>query len=249
MLENKKFIQSSIKEILKDAIEISKISCNGIEAYPLLEYILQATFLKMTGYSEQKLKCICWDIASVDYDFRYKVYQHWSFGECSSIENKNDIFKTLIKQIQNYEVDFSKDNIKIFLDNKVSAKECFNFVKKSLKNSTLRLSMERDFNNFSKDGSFFNKSKTIYISDAKVLNKEEANDNEFSFVYEKLYKHRNRCAHNALSYQENLPKLNALVKKSSRDNYFYYFTILIILDEIFVALYKKLSSLILENNW
>lgn len=249
MLDNKKFIQSSIKEILGEAVEISKISCNGIETYPLQEYILQSTFLKMTGYSEQKLKCICWDIASIDYDFRYKVYQHWSFGECSSIDNKNDIFNLLIKQIQNYDSNFSKNSIKDFLDDNISAKDCFNFVKKNLKDSTLRLSMDRDFNNFSKDGSFFNKGKTVYISDTKILNKDESNDNEFSFVYEKLFKHRNRCAHNTLSYQENLPKLNVLVKKSFRDNYFYYFTILIILDEIYIALYKKLSGLILENNW
>ena len=199
MLDNQKFILSSIRDILTEVISITKLNCNGIESYPLQEYILQSTFLKMTGYSEQKLKCICWDLASVDFELRYKIYQNWSFGECSTIEDKNKIFNIIIKKIQEYEE------------------------------------------------SFFSKDVRLCISDSKLFNKDMTNG--LSFIYEKLYRHRNRCAHNLLSYQQNLPKLNILLKKNDRDNYFYYFTVLIVLDEIFVILYKKLTDLLINSNW
>lgn len=249
MFDNKEFILSSIREILENAVSVSQLNCKGIEFFPLQEYILQSAFLKMTGYSEQKLKCICWDLASVDYELRYKIYQHWSFGECSSIEDKNKVFNIMIKKIQEYEKDFSQNKIKLYLEENTSLEECYTFVEENLKMSNLKYYEERNFLSFSNDGQFLKKSKSICISDSKILNKDCTNENEISFIYEKLYRHRNRCAHNLLSYQQNLPKINALLKKSDRDNYFYYFTVLIILDEVFVALYKKLIELIVENNW
>ena len=249
MLDNNSFILSSIKDILQESANLSLINCKGIEAYPLQEYILQSTFLKMTGYSEQKLKCICWDIASIDYDFRYQVYQHWSFGDCSSIDDKNNIFCSLIKKIQEYEPTFSSNNIKTFLDTNVIIKNSFSFVKDCLKKSCIKHFAERDFHFFSNDGGFFRQGKSVYISDKKILSNESKTDCELSFIYAKLYKQRNRCAHNLTSYQQNLPKTSYLLKKSDRENFFHYFTILVILDEIFTVLYKKLSSLILESNW
>ena len=249
MLDNNSFILSSIKDILQESANLSLINCKGIEAYPLQEYILQSTLLKMTGYSEQKLKCICWDIASIDYEFRYQVYQHWSFGECSSIDDKNNIFCLLIKKIQEYESTFTGNNIKTFLDANVIAKNEFLFVKKCIKSSCIKYFAERDFRLFSNDGDFFKQSKSVYISEKKILSDETKNDRDFSFVYTKLYKQRNRCAHNLTSYQQNLPKTSYLLKKSDRENFFHYFTILVILDEVFMVLYKKLSGIIQDGNW
>lgn len=60
--------------------------------------------------------------------------------------------------------------------------------------------------------------------------------------------HRNRCAHNTLSYQENLPTLNTLLKvKPKDDNYFVRFTILVLIDKIYVRLYEKYRQLADEN--
>lgn len=247
MLDNQKFILSSIRDILTEVISITKLNCNGIESYPLQEYILQSTFLKMTGYSEQKLKCICWNLASVDFELRYKIYQNWSFGECSTIEDKNKIFNIIIKKIQEYEESFSKDEINRYLVDNVSLENCYSFVKNNFEGSSLKYYEERNFINFFNDYEFFSKDVRLCISDSKLFNKDMTNG--LSFIYEKLYRHRNRCAHNLLSYQQNLPKLNILLKKNDRDNYFYYFTVLIVLDEIFVILYKKLTDLLINSNW
>ena len=50
---------------------------DGVETQSLCEYVLQTTFLKMTGASEQKLKCICWEIATYDYEYRHRYLTCW----------------------------------------------------------------------------------------------------------------------------------------------------------------------------
>ena len=93
------FILKPIANVLKDAITASAGIGNGIETYPLCDYIFQSTFLKMTGFQEQKMKCICWEIASNDYEYRYKRYSQNPLGECSCIEEKNKVYSDLINQI------------------------------------------------------------------------------------------------------------------------------------------------------
>lgn len=66
------FITSDIFEIVDDAIMSASAIGQNIAHYPLCEYFLQSVFLRLTGYQEQKLKCILWEIASDDFDFRYK---------------------------------------------------------------------------------------------------------------------------------------------------------------------------------
>lgn len=66
------FITSDIFEIVDDAIMSTSAISPNIAHYPLCEYLLQSVFLRLTGYQEQKLKCILWEIASDDFDFRYK---------------------------------------------------------------------------------------------------------------------------------------------------------------------------------
>ena len=62
---------------------------NGIETYPLGDYIMQSVFLKMTGFQEQKMKCICWELASNDYEYRYYRFTQNKLGECSNYKEKN----------------------------------------------------------------------------------------------------------------------------------------------------------------
>ena len=55
-----------------------------------------------------------------------------------------------------------------------------------------------------------------------------------------LYKHRNRIAHNTVSYQQNLPSLKSLIDENYKyNNYFLWFSILILIDNIFIELYNK----------
>lgn len=79
------FIKTSIMEVLQEGI--AAVDCmqdGGLETFPMLEYTLQSIFLKMTGYGEQKLRFIIWEIASYDLEFRYNLLKgEYSFGEFS----------------------------------------------------------------------------------------------------------------------------------------------------------------------
>ena len=60
-----------------------------------------------------------------------------------------------------------------------------------------------------------------------------------TFMYDKLYAHRNRCAHNLMSYQQNLPSLRTLNNIDYMyENYYIRFALLIIIDIIITELYK-----------
>lgn len=57
-------------------------------------------------------------------------------------------------------------------------------------------------------------------------------------MYNCLYLHRNRCAHNLTSYQHNRPSLEILSNiESVYENYYIRFALLIIIDKIMVSLY------------
>ena len=110
MIKHKDFISSPITDILYDAVAASAGIGSGIETYPLCDYIMQSIFLKMTGSQEQKMKCICWEMATNDYEYRY-LFTQTPLGECSSYKEKYKIYSDLIKQIVKYGTPFSNNLI------------------------------------------------------------------------------------------------------------------------------------------
>ena len=54
----------------------------------------------MTGAQEKKMKSICWELATQDYDYRYDFINRKKYGECSTYSSKNGIFNDLIEVIQ-----------------------------------------------------------------------------------------------------------------------------------------------------
>lgn len=107
-----KFIKTPIFEILKDGVNACRgIGC-GMEAYPLRDYILQSLFLRMTGAQEQKLKCICWEMATNDYGYRYEFINTGKkdFGEFSKYEQKSKVYTLLIEEIKKYNERFVSIN-------------------------------------------------------------------------------------------------------------------------------------------
>lgn len=240
-----KFILTPIFEILEDCVNATKGISSGIETYPLCDYIMQTTFLKMTGASEQKLKCILWEIATNDYEFRYEFLKT-SYGECSRFEDKNNVFKILKKQIKTMNSDknvFKKiydDLTKSQIMRKVETEiiSLFN-------QSVLSIWQCRQFNYFKKC------SKRFLENQFCNFPKNDVNVSliEKSINYDVIvWKHRNRCAHNLKSYQTNLPDLSVLVNKEyDYENYFFRFSILVLLDEIFMKMYSEYLNL-LENN-
>lgn len=290
-----KFVLTPITNILQETVNACNGIGQGIETQSLGEYVLQTTFLKMTGASEQKLKCICWEMATHDYAYRYQ-YLKKNYGECSSYTDKNSIYKDLIDRILAMDSDFSVDSI--FGDVEISGKEN-EVIEKRIKEAQKKqeIKKNRSLNadeiqgiadgiraHYNEKG--LEKKDIAYLTRmvlfekiqdtlSNVLGKSlverwEQHDyqnyislwkglSSYSFAQDDMllckelndlysdvvYAHRNRCAHNLLSYQNNLPTLKTLVNKNFiYENYYFRFSILILLDEIFVRLYKAYLEVI-----
>lgn len=282
-----RFILTPILDILRDTVNACAGIGNGIETQSLCEYVLQTTFLKMTGASEQKLKCICWEMATNDYGYRYK-YLKKNYGECSSYTDKNKIYKDLVGMISKQDSGFSIDNI--FNDVDVAAKEkeiIAEKIKVAIANSEKKKNRKltepeiqkltegmtryhsqkiQDDNN--KESvreilfeSIQDKMERV-IGNSLIAQWEQHNYQKYREIWKTLskynyaegallcqelqeffndyvYAHRNRCAHNLPSFQNNLPTLKTLTDEGFvYDNYYFRFSMLILIDEVFVRLYK-----------
>lgn len=225
------FITSDIFEIVDDAIMSASTIGQNIAHYPLCEYFLQSVFLRLTGYQEQKLKCILWEIASDDFDFRYK-YLNGSInvGECSRLEDKDKVYAIL----KDKNFPFPDENeinrqISEIRDNLTSKFETTIF-SKWLPRDFLR------FIDFSKEIRYRDNG---YFTVSGIF----GGDNSLNNAFEKLYRHRNRCAHNLLSYQSNIPKLLDLTKDDDgSDNYFTRILLICMVDNVFTRMFRFYSN-------
>jgi len=231
MKNHNDFILKPITDILEEAVSASAGIGSGIETYPLCDYIMQSLFLKMTGFQEQKMKCICWELATNDYEYRRVLLANKEdLGECSSFQAKSSIYKRLVSKVGG---EILGDNEKRSILNETFSKI------KALGNTNLSIWAEQNFNWFIKHHKNF--IKITHFAKGNIFL-------ESSLKYDLLYNHRNRCAHNTQSYQQNLPTLNTLVNKDYvYENYFVRFSILILIDKIFIYLYEIYLKM-LENN-
>lgn len=285
----RKFILTPIASILQDTVTACNGIGRGIETQSLGEYVLQTTFLKMTGAQEQKLKCICWEMATNDYDYRYQ-YLKKNYGECSSYDDKNRIYKDLVARIVKSNPGFSVAGI--FGDVDISAKEN-ELIEKRIKDTQYKQEKnmgralndveaqkladgmrahwakngicEKERANFHRIALFESMQDLVegIVGGTMVAQWEQHNyqnyvknwkglasgrfamgdvlmDKDYQVLYTNVvYNHRNRCAHNLSSFQSNLPTLKTLIEEGFVfDNYYYRFSILLLLDEIFMRLYK-----------
>jgi hypothetical protein len=229
MNSHKDFILSPITDILSNVVSANAGIGNGIETYPLGDYVMQSVFLKMTGFQEQKMKCICWELATYDYEYRYRRFTLKPLGECSSYDEKKIIYKDLIEQIKKHIPDF---DVSASLDKELIKKTTFSEIKDIFSNTNFSTWSQKNFIEFT--------SNTTLIQSNYFCNANNLLENVLQDKYLLLYNHRNRCAHNTLSYQQNLPTLQTIINESYRyDNYFVRFALLILLDKIFIALFKK----------
>lgn len=292
-----KFITTPLSKILEDGVNASRGIGGGIETYPLCDYIMQSIFLKMTGAQEQKMKCICWEMATNDYEYRRKYLENTKkdYGEFSKYDQKNIVYSDLLKQIRKFDKQFSVEKFKWLVDNEDDAFnksvniQCSEEIKKQEKNKSLTgdekqkikdnitasANSKREeyiirglkilFGEKTKNyivGVLQNMSFSIWQYDCFSIFKESTFFSEKNFAsrssilendLKKIYEndvivHRHRCAHNITSYQQNLPTLDTLASPDYiYHNYFFRFAILILIDEIFICLYKKYVEA-LENN-
>lgn len=234
------FILSPITDILKNVVSASSGIGNGIETYPLYDYVMQSVFLKMTGFQEQKMKCICWEMASNDYEYRYD-FTKVPLGECSDYKDKQKIYSDLVRQIEKYGIPFSEN----LIDRKNILNSTLAEITNIFSGTNLSIWAQNDFlrfrdllkdvneNHFAKDkGSLFSNQLLVDI------------------FKNNLYRHRNRIAHNTFSYQQNLPTLKTLANPNYKyENYFVYFFILALIDKIFTNLFRKYLTGIKDSSF
>lgn len=101
------FILTPLTEVLADGVNASSSLPVGIENSAMGEYFMQSLFLKMTGAQEQKLKCICWVMATNDYRYRYDLLNVKQYGECSEYKHKKGIYIDLTSLIQGLDSKFT----------------------------------------------------------------------------------------------------------------------------------------------
>lgn len=288
-----KFLLTPILSILKESIITCRGIGIGIETQALSEYVMQTTFLKMTGALEQKMKCICWEIASNDYEYRYQ-YLKKNYGECSRYEDKNHVYKDLINAIARinksfnwysifFDIDISpivKESLKAKIDaaivnqtqkkgrelhadeiNKLSDGMTHYYMRQNLtdkdrsifaqkmilkdingkiielvKDSPISIWEQRNF-------LFYKSNCNDIYSESFMSNKSLFDTKLIEFYNEIVYKHRNRCAHNLKSYQDNLPTLSTIISDTYKyENYFFRFATVILIDEIFIRLFNKYKA-------
>lgn len=231
------FIFSPISNILKEAASASTGIGAGIETFPLCDYVMQSIFIKMTGFQEQKMKCICWDAASIDFEYRYQFTKN-PLGECSSYADKNAIYKDLIKLVKKHGISFND----AFFDKESLIQSASNEIFETFKETNLSIWAQSAFFDFQK---IRNSIKMNHIASAVDI----FCDSELkSWYVDHLYRHRNRVAHNTSSYQQNLPTLKALMdEKYKYENYFLFFFLLTLIDKIFIEVHGKFLHAINER--
>lgn len=237
------FILKQETAIIKDAIRALEPTNGGISTYPICEYLLHSLLLRLTGAQEQKLKCICWEIACRDYEYRYERYERTPYGECSNYSDKCMVYNDLLNQIKKLDKTFViTDHIKeaIINDWKISIQQVF-------EKSLLVQNFKKSYDEYKILVANVRKN---WIMDKKQLFTKKDNISEGErqgtsglalqeLFTDYVYKERNRCAHNTRSYQHNLPSITEMVSQEYKlQNYFLYISIIVLLDKIYIKLFE-----------
>lgn len=255
MSKHNDFIQTPIERILEEVPMALRNIEIGFDTFGLYEYVMQSVFLKMTGFQEQKMKCICWELATDDYNYRYTRYKREPLGECSILDEKNRVLNDLVNHVINAAPDFKtlSDNERQNIINETNI-----IINTLYEEGNLKGWAEKEFHIFKELFSNCSKECVGYMSKEGVMKeflghcencsrkgKPEAKNaicekGSLKDAYDMLIKHRNRCAHNTHSYQHNLPSLQSMYEdKFVFENYFLHFAILIIIDKITICLFRK----------
>lgn len=242
------FILKPATEIVKEAIWSLNATNSGIETYPISSYLLHSLFLKLTGAQEQKLKCICWELACRDYEYRFERFERNRYSECSDYDDKNMVYKDILNAIKKHDDSFLiTDDIKSNILNvwKDTTRQlfehsvlCHNFKRKYDEYKELIIDVDKEW--IMNNNQLFTKEDNI----SRAARIKTFNLGLQGLFKKYIYVERNRCAHNTRSYQHNLPSIKELVSPEHKlQNYFLFMSVIILLDEI----YKKLFETYLEK--
>ena len=222
-MKHKEFILTHLTDLIEQTLRPMDLYKGQVCNYIMKEYVLQTLFMKLTGCMEQKAKCILWDIATHDFEYRRDFLRENSQkGEYSTYQSKNYVYTTLVEHVGKIDdqrkgelltqLGYFKDNI--------------------LENSILKVWLPRELRNL-KIKKLFGKQRWA----GSCLLEYPLNDD----IYKKLYTHRNRCAHNVLSYQGNAMNPQK-IKEVGGASYATWFTLLVLIDMIYMELYEKVHN-------
>ena len=237
------FILKLATEIVKEAIWSLNATNSGIETYPISSYLLHSLFLKLTGAQEQKLKCICWELACRDYEYRFERFERNRYSECSDYDDKNMVYKDILNAIKKHDDSFLiTDDIKNNILNvwKDSTRQlfehsvlCHNFKRKYDEYKELIIDVDKEW--IMNNNQLFTKEDNI----SRAARIKTFNLGLQGLFKKYIYVERNRCAHNTRSYQHNLPSIKELVSPEHKlQNYFLFMSVIILLDEIYKTLFE-----------
>lgn len=234
MAKHNDFIFRPIEQVLEEGINALSSISDGIGTYPLNEYIMKAIFLNMTGFQEQKFKCIAWEMATENYEFRRDFLNDFAKEGFSTYLSKQKLYKKLMELLERSE--FSEEMKKDIID---ESEKC---VINLIDDSKLKYWNESKYSDFKEQI----RNKVSYENIAKKVVKNKGNvvsnllEDKIHHIYEDLYRCRNRLAHNTLSYQDNLPSfIDMQTEDFGYNNYFVWFYLLIVIDKIMIKLYKE----------
>lgn len=256
MRSHTSFILNPITDILREAAFVSSQCKMAMHEQPLSDYVMQSIFLKMTGFQEQKLKCINWVLATEDYDYRYKFLKDGK-KNTSAYDDKNDVLIQLVEAIKSYDSTFQGLDIticdSIIVDAKREISDFFEY-------SHLCSWLQHDYADFvtlvenvtggclflknkEKITQFFNTCNNCSVKLKRDICKMRIVNGSLRSAYEAMYKYRNECAHNISSYKQDLPSLKILANHTYvYENYFLRFFLLILIDSMAMKLYAIFSD-------
>lgn len=233
------FILSPLSSLLSEAIDAMGAVDVGMRGYQVADWMMPSVFLRMTGAQEQKFKCINWDLGSIDFGVRYQHYTS-KMGEMSCYDDKNKLCGELLSYIEKNGRVFNPQTI---VDRQTLLDKAKRSIEESCGNSLMKAWYAGDYKDFEDYTSMF-KVQELLVWNSKNEQFVALFSGKLLFAYQALYNHRNRCAHNSTSYQKNLPKFEVLSGTNAiYENYFIRFYILILLDMLFMDLYRTAVTL------
>ena len=234
------FIFTPLVEILATAAESLGAIEEGMQSYPVADWVMPAVFLRMTGAQEQKLKCIYWDLGSMDLERRFHRILE-KLGDMSCYDEKKDLCTDLVSYLVRNDLNFNPDTD---IDREKLLADAIQDVKDACSGTLLQKWYPDYYLDFEEITAGLNADEILEWNH-KDCKCKELLKGELKKVFEAMYYHRNRCAHNSTSFQKNLPKFAVLSgPRAVHENYFIRFFILILLDKFFVGLYKDAIELV-----
>lgn len=248
-MSEKFILQTKATKIIEEALIATNCLSDDLSSLPVVNYICSSIFLKLTGLLEQKFKALAWTLANDNREYRRKFISE-NYGEYSSYNDKQKIYKQLIMDIFR----FSKDDITI--RHKELAKEAQSFIKESFKNTIFATNLCRDFCEFDDEIKMMNFSNiTVKFSeDEKGKDIKLINDDKMKELFNNIINERNRIAHNTFINKPEKMDIKELYNINRNSNLNFYnvfiqFFMLIYIDNIFNTIYEMYETYILADNF